>query len=91
MSYFNARGSTVFVAALDISKAFDSVAHDKLFRTLSSKGIPNAIIDNLRNWYRQLLVNVQWGNSYSKTILWLIMVSDKALSCLFLCSICLLV
>ena len=49
MSYFNAKGSTVFVAALDISKAFDSVAHDKLFRALSSRGVPNDIIDILRN------------------------------------------
>ena len=65
VSYFNARGSTVFVAALDISKAFDSVAHDKLFRALSSRGVPDAIIEILRNWYGKLVVNVRWGNSYS--------------------------
>ena len=65
VSYFNARGSTVFVAALDISKAFDSVAHDKLFRALSSRGFPNAIIDILHNWYGKLVVNVRWGDSYS--------------------------
>jgi Reverse transcriptase (RNA-dependent DNA polymerase) len=59
VSSFKARGRTVFVAALDISKAFDSVAHDTLFRTLSSRGIPNAITDILRNWYEQLLVNVR--------------------------------
>jgi retron-type reverse transcriptase len=65
LCHFNARGSTVFVAALDISKAFDSVAHDKLFRALSSRGVPNAIIDILRNWYEKLVVNNRWGNSYS--------------------------
>jgi hypothetical protein len=37
--YLTQRGSTVFVAALDISKAFDRVNHTTLFDSLSSAGM----------------------------------------------------
>jgi hypothetical protein len=32
VAHFNKRGSTVFLAALDITKTFDSVKHLKLFK-----------------------------------------------------------
>ena len=40
--YFNANGNTVFVAALDISKAFDAVNPLKLFSSLIEAGNPSA-------------------------------------------------
>jgi hypothetical protein len=45
---------TVFVAALDISKAFDAVNHFKLFTSLFEAGIPIWIVNILANWYAKL-------------------------------------
>ena len=47
IDYFNANGSTVYVAALDISKAYDKVNHYKLFSSLISAGLPKWFIDLL--------------------------------------------
>jgi Reverse transcriptase (RNA-dependent DNA polymerase) len=65
VAYFNKRGSSVFLAALDIKKAFDSVNHNKLFKCLSDAGLPESLVAVLGNWYSKLFVNVRWANSYS--------------------------
>ena len=39
VDHFIEHGSSVFVAALDISKAFDKVDHNKLFTSLGEAGI----------------------------------------------------
>ena len=44
VDYFSERGITVYVASLDISKAFDTVNHCKLFKSLSERGIPKWIL-----------------------------------------------
>ena len=65
VEYFNSKGSTVFLASLDIKKAFDSVNHDKLFDCLKNAGLPQVFIGLLHNWYSKIVVNVRWGSSYS--------------------------
>ena len=60
IAYFRDRGSTVFAAALDISKAFDSVNHYKLFTSLIKVGLPKWVIVILINWYSKLHVSVRW-------------------------------
>jgi len=50
ISYFADTGSPVFVASLDISKAFDSVNHFKLYSSLLRVGIPVMVIDVLCGW-----------------------------------------
>ena len=40
IGYFKDRVSSGFVAALDISKAFDTVNHDKLYASLINSRIP---------------------------------------------------
>jgi len=55
VQYFTDKGSSVFIAALDISKAFDRVHHFKLFNSLLSAGIPVVIVDVLCNWYSVIL------------------------------------
>jgi len=70
VEYFNLRGSTVFMASLDIKKAFDSVRNKTLFEALENAGLVQAIIDVLRNWYSKLVVNVMLdGSSYFKMFL----------------------
>ena len=42
--YFKDRGSSILVAALDISKAFDTVNHHKLYAPLINTGILNGFL-----------------------------------------------
>jgi len=65
IDYFNANGSTVYVAALDISKAYDKVNHYKLFYSLISAGLPKWFIDLLLCWYEKLVVTVRWNGYFS--------------------------
>ena len=63
---FTSRGSMVYAAALDISKAFDTVNHNKLMAKLSQAGIPHWITNLLCNWYSKLHVAVRWNGCLSK-------------------------
>jgi len=66
ISYFADRGSSVFVASLDISKAFDSVNHFKLYSSLLRVGIPVMVIDVLCDWYSKLSYAVKWNGAISQ-------------------------
>ena len=65
VSHFNAKGSTVYLAALDIKKAFDSVSHNKLFNCLLLRSVQICIINVLRAWYSKLFVRLKWGTALS--------------------------
>ena len=54
ISYFNQRGSTVFLAAIDATKAFDRVCHLKLFNKLKDRNVPDCLIAVLCDWYDKL-------------------------------------
>ena len=45
---------------MDISNAFDTVNHYKLYAYLINSGIPKWILDVIINWYCKLLVAVSW-------------------------------
>jgi hypothetical protein len=66
IEYFNARGSNVYMASLDASKAFDRVNHFKLFSTLIKKGLPKIVVKIIVNWYSKLFVVIRW-NDYDST------------------------
>jgi len=66
IDYYVNRGSTVFTAALDISKAYDCVNHYKLFTSLLKAGVPRWLIDILVNWYSKLFVAVRWNECLSR-------------------------
>jgi len=65
VDYFNAGGSTVFAASLDISKAYDKINNFRLFSVLIKAGLPKWLIDILLCWYEKLVVRVRWNGSYS--------------------------
>ena len=44
IDYFVHRGSSVYAAALDVSKAYDSVNHRKLFSAIRDAGVPTWVI-----------------------------------------------
>jgi hypothetical protein len=56
----------VYAAALDISKAFDSVSHQKLMATMEQAGIPSWIIQLISNWYSKIQVAVRWNGCFSR-------------------------
>jgi hypothetical protein len=60
------RGSTVYVAALDIQKAYDSVNFYKLFNSLLNAGVPRCVVDVRFEWYGKLNVGVRWNGCNSR-------------------------
>ena len=58
------RGSSVFMAALNATKAFDRLNRVKLFSQLCDVGVPVCLIKLLINWYSKLSVFVKWDNCY---------------------------
>ena len=56
MNYFFNRGSCVYAAALDISKAFDRINHYKLFNSLFNAGLPSVMFNTLCNRNSKLFV-----------------------------------
>jgi len=65
VDHFVEHGSSVFVASLDVSKAFDTVSHTKLIDFLAKKGIPHWLLCLLNDWYSKLVGTVRWLNQLS--------------------------
>jgi hypothetical protein len=65
VQYFRGNGSRVYVASLDLSKAFDRVNHYGLLHTLLLKGVPLYVINVLLSWFSKLSGSVSWNNSLS--------------------------
>lgn len=69
IEHFISNRSSVFAAALDISKAFDRVNHFKLFTSLLERGLPFRIVCIISNWYSKLYASVKWNSSFSNSFL----------------------
>ena len=61
------RGVTdaVYVAALDLFKAYDRVSHYGLLIKLIQRKFPGALIRLIEEWYKQQVVRVRWAGEYS--------------------------
>jgi hypothetical protein len=66
VKHFTDRGSTVYAAALDATKAFDRVNHGLLFRKLQDRNVPPCLINTLACWYSKLHAVVRWNASFSE-------------------------
>lgn len=62
LSYHWARHKKMFVAVLDMAKAFDSVTFAALIRTLKTKGIPAPMIDYISKLYNKSSRVLQHGD-----------------------------
>ena len=67
VEYFNKRGSNVYVAFLDCTKAFDRISHFGLFHKLIDRKIPLCLLLCLVFWYLNMTSNVKWGSETSRT------------------------
>ena len=65
IDHFNNRGSKVFVAFLDCTKAFDRISHSGLFTKLIERKIPLCILLCLIFWYHNMISVTKWGTAYS--------------------------
>jgi len=65
IDHFTHRGSNVYVATLDIKKAFDTVNHYKLFVLLLRACVPLCVVAILVDWYSKLYVTVKWNGCFS--------------------------
>ena len=63
--YFIARGSNVYLAALDARKAFDRVHHVKLFGLMLDKGLPGRLVKVVADWYGKTVSIVKWNGCFS--------------------------
>jgi len=76
--YFTDEGSSVSIASLGISKAFDRVHHFKLYNSLLSAGITIVIVDVLFNWYSKLSFGSRPSDHYFHSVCLSV--------CLFVCA-----
>ncbi len=65
IEYFKSRSSSVFVAFLDASKAFDKLNHWILFKKLIDRHVPLYLVKILCYWYQQQTMCVRWGSTTS--------------------------
>jgi hypothetical protein len=64
-NHFISNGSSVYIATLDISKAFDRVSHLKLLQSLRKAGMPLSVVNIIANWYCKLYAVVRWNAATS--------------------------
>ena len=65
IEYFKRRSTSVYVAFLDASKAFDKISHWVLFKKLINRGIPIYLVKLLCYWYQHQSMYVKWGSTMS--------------------------
>ena len=65
IDYYTCKGSTISIAALDISKAFDKISHFNLYSKLMDRNAPKCFIDILKCWYTKNTASVRWGSVYA--------------------------
>ena len=61
IEYYRSRGSSVYIALLDASKAFDRVEFTSLFQMLLDKSICPIVTRFLLRLYTQQVIRVRWG------------------------------
>jgi hypothetical protein len=66
VKYYTDRRTPVYACFLDLSRAFDLVSYDILWRKLESVGLPDGYTDLLKFWYCNQVNYVRWANEHSE-------------------------
>ena len=69
IDYYKQRSTTVFVAFLDASKAFDQIKYWLLLKKIFDKGFPTFVIKILAIWYTHQEMYVIWGITTTSSFL----------------------
>ena len=67
VNHFTQRGSSVYVAFLDFTKAFDTISHCGLFLKLIDRNVPLCFLLIIMFWYMNMQYDVKWANSRSSS------------------------
>lgn len=67
VQYYTSRRTPVYACFLDLSKAFDLVSYDVLWRKLGDRGVPKDVLTILQYWYRNQSNVVKWSNAVSES------------------------
>ena len=62
IEYFKSRSTSVYVAFLDASKAFDKISHWTLFKKLIDRHVHLYLVVILCYWYQHQEMTVRWGH-----------------------------
>ena len=65
VEYFLRKGGEVFACSMDMSKAFDTVIHSKLWGKLLASNMPAIVIRLLLVMYTTQYANVRWDGELS--------------------------
>ena len=65
IDFFNKKGTVVYGAAMDLSKAFDMVDWSELFSILKNREVAPVFLRVILYIYRYQLCDVKWNSSYS--------------------------
>ena len=65
IEYFKRRSTSVYVAFLDASKAFDKINHWILFKKLIARRVPIYLVKVLCFWYQIQSMYIKWGSTFS--------------------------
>lgn len=63
----NSRRSLVLVS-LDVAKAFDSVSHNAILRTMEAKGVPLPLVNYVRSCLSRSFLRLRWKSERSRPI-----------------------
>jgi exonuclease III len=64
--YYKVRNTPVHACFLDLSKAFDLVSYDVLWRKLEKANLPSELIKIFKFWYRHQVNGVRWAGTMSE-------------------------
>jgi exonuclease III len=67
VKYYTSRKTAVYAAFLDLSKAFDLVSYDILWKKLKSINLPPELINIFKFWYMNQVNNVKWAGGLSES------------------------
>ena len=69
IEYFKSRSTSVYVAFLDASKAFDKISQWTLFRKLIDRKVPIYLVKIFCCWYQHQIMSVRWDVPYRKDLM----------------------